>query len=155
MGEKAKKVRYKRSTPVGRLRRNVSKVARHAGLVLARMASWGTVTEPKVRKVKSLVDEIISNAASVDKLLEELETTNFVIPKRSSAVFFVVGQKVTISQKHRAKYRAAYSQVLKLDPHLLDDLVVMGLLPSGEVVVQRGQRTPFMVPKSHLSLVKS
>jgi len=155
MGEKVKKVRYKRSTPVGRLRRNAAKVSRHAGLVLARMASWGTVTEPKVRKVKSLVDEIIQDAASIDRLLGALETNGFVVPKRSSAITFIVGQKIAISKKHRAKYRAAYSQVLKSDPHLLDDLVVTGLLPSGEVVVQRGQRTPFMVPKSHLSLVKA
>jgi len=57
---------------------------------------------------------------------------------------------VSISPRHREDYEAAFEDVLRDDPDMLDDLVVDKVLPNGKIVVRRGKRTPFPVSKSHL-----
>jgi DNA-binding MarR family transcriptional regulator len=154
MGKKSNK-KYRRSTPVGRLRRNATKIARHASLVKVRLASWGPISDKRIVVVKELVAEILEKAATIDRRLNELERNGFVVPKRSSAIFFEKGQMVSIVPKHRPKYRIVFAKILKTDPHMLDGLTVKSILPSGEVVIQRGQRTPFMVSKSHLLKIEA
>ena len=147
---KSKPRQYRRSTPVGRLRRNVAKVRRHASLVQIRIMSWGEVDDERVAQVLNRMSSIQVLVSEADKILERLERTGFVPPKKSGALVYQVGQHVTIASKARPKYREVFKQALKDDPRFLDDLVVDNLLPTGEVVVRRGRQLPFMASKSHL-----
>jgi hypothetical protein len=141
---------YRRSTPVGRLRRNAAKVSRHASLVIARIASWGEVDDDRVPQIVSRMGGIQVLVSEADKIMEKMEKSGFVPPKKSGALVYQIGQHVTIAPKYRSKYRAVFKQALKDDPKFLNDLVVDNLLPTGEVVVRRGRQLPFMTPKSHL-----
>jgi len=145
---------YRRSTPVGRLRRNTAKVARHASLVQVRIESWGEVADERVAQVNSRMGGILVLASEADKILGRIERSGFVPPKKSGALVYQIGQRVMISPKARSKYRVVFKRALKEDPKFLDDLVVDTLLPTGEVVVRRGKQLPFMTPKSHLLLVE-
>ena len=149
-GKETKPRKYSRSTPVGRLRRNVAKSARNASLVIARIASWGKVDDDQVSQVVGRMGGIQVLACEADKLLERLEGEGFVPPKKSGALVYQIGQHVRISPESRSKYKVAFKQVLRDDPKFLDDLVVDNILPTGEVVVRRGRQSPFMAPKSHL-----
>jgi hypothetical protein len=93
---------------------------------------------------------ILVLASEADKIMEKLEKSGFVPPKKSGALVYQVGQHVAIAPKARSKYMAVFKQAMKDDPKFLDDLVVDNLLPTGEVVVRRGRQLPFMTPKSHL-----
>lgn len=146
--------KYRRSTPVGRLRRNAGKIARHASLVQARLRSWNGVSDSRVEAAKAIVEEIMSGASRLDGVMKALERANFVPPRRSSALRYSVGQHVAISPKYRGKYALVFAKALRDDRKLLSDLVVSNILPSGEVVVQRGKRSPFVVAKSHLVLAR-
>ena len=146
-----KKVQYKRSTPVIRLQRNVAKLQRNAQLVLNRLSSWvsdkeDTTLALSVKHTESIMREI----SSLESQVKMLEEAGFVPPKRSSAVSFYVGQAVAVAAKHRQKYVQAFERVLQDNPDFLDGLVVVKIIESGEITVRRGQRTPFIVRKSHL-----
>ena len=148
---KSKKI-YRRSTPVGRLRRNASKIARHATLVFIRLISWknGVNSDKRLLEAEEIVSEILEEASRLDVVMGRLEKSKFVPPKRSNALSFEIGQHVAIGPKYRDKYGLVFAKFLGEDPLLLDDLVISNILPTGEVVVQRKQRTPFLVSKSHL-----
>jgi hypothetical protein len=146
-----KKTHYKRSTPVVRLRRNVLKLDKNAELVLNRLKSWQASSDPDLVAACEHVRDVQKLIVKLDMCVGKLEDKGFVPPKRSSAIVYEEGQSVSVLAKHRLKYEAAFEKVLKEDPHLLDDLVVVKIIEStGEVVVQRGQRTPFIVRKSHI-----
>lgn len=147
---KSKPRQYRRSTPVGRLRRNAAKVARHAALVQARLLSWGSVDDDRVSQIDSRMGGIRVLVSEADKIMEKMERSGFEPPKKSGALVYQIGQHVTISPKSRTKYRLIFRQALKADPRMLDNLVVTDLLPTGGVVVQGGRQLPFMAPKSHL-----
>jgi hypothetical protein len=149
MSTEKKKRRYRRSTPVGRLRRNVQKIGRHAGLMKARITAW-KAEMPELSLVLSKIEGVEGAVATMDGALESLEKSNWSPPPRSSALEFVPGQHVAISPKHRQDYESVFEDVLKDDPDMLDDLVVDKVLESGKIVVRRGKRTPFPVSKSHL-----
>ena len=145
-----KKVQYKRSTPVIRLQRNVLKLERHADLVLSRLSSWVADGDTTLTTAVSHTADIMQGITDLKEAVAALVASGFIPPKRSSAVNFEEGQPVAVAVKHRAKYVAAFEKVLKEDPDFLDGLVVAKILPSGEITVRRGQRTPFIVRKSHL-----
>lgn len=145
---------YRRSTPVGRLRRNAAKIARHASLIQIRLISWGIVADDRVAEILDKVSRILLLFTEADGILEGLEKSGFAPPPKSGSASYVVGQHVMIAPKARPKYEAVFAKILPKDPFLLEDLTVSDLLPSGEVVVQRRSWLPFMVPKSHLLPVK-
>ena len=147
---KSKPRQYRRSTPVGRLRRNAAKVSRHASLVQIRIMSWGEVVDERVAQILNRMGGIQALVLEADKIMERLEKSGFVPPKKSGALVYQIGQHVAIAPKARPKYREVFKQALKDDPKFLDDLVVDNLLPTGEVVVRKGKQLPFMTPKSHL-----
>ena len=147
---------YKRSTPVGRLRRNTGKISRHAILMQVRLNSWGNgVSDKREIMARVIVGEILDEVSRLDGVMESLEESGFAPPRRSSALRYVIGQHVAIGPKHVDKYGLVFEKILREDPAMLDDLIVSNILPSGEVVVQRGQRTPFLVPKSHLVFLRN
>jgi hypothetical protein len=147
-----KKKRYRRSTPITRVRRNVEKVAFHARLVLERLESWRTSNCASVLSAIGLCQDLEHKARLLDDRVADLETTGFVPPKKSAALHFEEGQRVRVTDKHRPKYEQAFAAVLREDPDFLDDLVVVDpSLPTGEVSVQRGKRTPFIARKTHLA----
>ena len=115
------------------------------------MRSWDGVSDSRMAVAKAIVDEIMAGASRLDGVMKVLERTNFVPPRRSSALRYSVGQHVAISPKYRRKYVLVFAKALRDDRKLLSDLVVSNILPSGEVVVQRGKRSPFVVAKSHLA----
>jgi hypothetical protein len=149
MSTEKKKRRYRRSTPIGRLRRNVQKIGRHAGLMKSRILAWKTET-PELILVSAKIEAVEVAVAVMDGALESLERSNWSPPPRSSALEFVPGQHVAISQSHLEDYKAAFEDILRDDPEMLDDLVVDKVLLNGKIVVRRGKRTPFPVSKSHL-----
>ena len=149
---RSKKNHYKRSTPVLRLRRNIFNLCKNADLVSKKLRSWQSSSDPDLAAAYEIVDDVQKSIVKLDACSVKLEMKNFVPPKRSSGVYFEEGQPVFVLDKHRQKYELAFEKVLKEDPHLLDELVVMKIISStGEVVVQRGQRTPFIVRKSHIA----
>ena len=140
---------YRKSTPVGRLRRNADKVCQHASLLRSRAASWGAGDE-RVAAVERLAGSVVAKAREIDGHLASLEESGFTPPEKQRSVNWEVGQMVAVSPKFRAKYEAAFPDELKRDPGYLDELVVENVPPSGEVVVRRRGRRPFLVPKTHL-----
>lgn len=150
--DKKKLRRYRKSTPLGRLRRNVDKAARHAELLKARLLSWGS-DNGRLVTVAEWADDVIDRAYEMNQILMSLEDERFVPPERPRTVVYVPGQRVAVAEKYRDKYEQAFKEVLKSDPKFLDDLVVEDVLCSKEIVVRRGKKTPFMVSKTHLVLV--
>jgi hypothetical protein len=158
MGVKKKRP-YRKSTPIGRLRRNVDKVLQHSSLLKSRVTSWGVredrvaswgVCEERVAAVEKLAALIFARATELDGLLVVLECSGFVPPEKQRTVKWEVGQRVAVGRKFRAKYEAAFRDVMRGDEGFLDSLVVETILPSGEISVRRRGRSPFLVPKTHL-----
>jgi hypothetical protein len=101
--------------------------------------------------VERLAGAVVARAREADGLLAELEDSGFAPPEKQRAVAWVEGQKVAVGAKFRAKYEAAFRENLERDSGFLDLLVVDKVLdPSGEVVVRRRGKSPFLVPKTHL-----
>lgn len=150
---RSKKTHYKRSTPVIRLRRNVAKMGKNAALVHSRLISWQSSTDPDLVAALGTAKEVAKLVGKLDACVGRLEVSGFVPPKRSSAITFEEGQTVAVLTKHRLKYETAFEKVLKEDPDMLDGLSIVKVMKTGEIVVQRGQRTPFIVRKSHLVAV--
>jgi hypothetical protein len=147
---RSQKVQYKRSTPVIRLQRNVDKLERNAELVLNRLSTWLSEGDTSLVKAVAHTAEIMQAITDLKADVEILEKTGFVPPKRSAAVVFFEGQPVAVAPKYRQKYAQAFERVLKEDPDFLDGLVVVKIIESGEITVRRGQKTPFIVRKSHI-----
>jgi len=134
---------------VGRLRRNADKVSQHASLLKSRVSAWSPHDE-RAAAVEKLAGVVVSKAAEIDGLLAGLEESGFVPPERPRTVTWLAGQHVAVGSRFRAKYEAAFPELLRSDPGYLDDLVVESTLPSGEVVVRRRRCSPFLAPKTHL-----
>jgi hypothetical protein len=170
----ARRTRYRRSTPVIRLQRNVEKIVYLISLGLTRLRDWqesatrrsatrGSATRgtaPRatgsevVERALAVASEVAEKSVELDDLVSNLEASGFVPPKRSTAYQPEVGDHVQICDQSRPRYRQLYDRQLREDPKMLDDLVVVKTLPSGEVAVQRGRRTPLVARKSHLCPVK-
>jgi hypothetical protein len=148
---KSKKSHYRKSTPVVRLHRNVVKLEKNSELVSDRLKSWQASSDPNLLEALEVIKDVRRDISKLNEMVEALEQSGFIPPKRSSAVLYEPGNTVSVLPKHRGKYEEAFEKVLKEDPGLLNALTVVKILPSGEVVVQRGQRTPFMVRKTHLA----
>jgi hypothetical protein len=151
----SRKGKYKRSTPVIRLQRNVAKLERNAQLVLNRLSSWLVDGDESLEKVVDDTESIMRGITALKDAVDDLEASGFVPPKRSAAAVFTEGQPVAVATKHRQKYAQAFERVLHEDPDFLDGLVVVKILKSGEITVRRGQRTPFIVRKSHIVALKA
>lgn len=141
---------YRRSTPLGRLRSNVQKVARHAGFVSRRVASWED-GGPEVRAVAEGAQSVTKIAGAMDATLEQLERAGWEPSPRPSTVEYAPGDHVAVAEKYVDKYSEALAGLLKSDPDVLGDLVVDKVLPTGELVLRRGRRVVVpMAPRSHL-----
>lgn len=147
----AKRVRreYRKNTPIGRLRRNVEQMRHHAGLLLARITSWGS-DEGRLAELEKRASTVVTMSGEMDEILVKLDRDGFVPPEKSRMVKWEIGQRVAIAQKFRSKYEAAFKEILKTDDGFLDDLRVDSELPTGEISVRRRGRSPFIVPKTHL-----
>jgi len=142
---------YRRSTPVIRLRRNVDKIVRHAALCKDRLDIWKASTNSEVEGAIKSVEAILELVKRLAGHVDRLVSSGFVPPRRIPAWQPAKGDRVRVVDDHRLKYEEAFASVLKSDPEMLDDLVVVETLSSGEVSVQRGRKMPFLVRKSHLS----
>ena len=149
----SQKTQYRRSTPVVRLQRNVLKLERHAQLVNSRLSSWVSEDNNDLAAAMRHTSDIIRSLCQLKDEVEGLVKLNFVPPKRSAALIYEEGDKVSVVQKHRSRYEPLFEKTLKEDPSFLDELVVFKVLPTGEIAVRHGQRTPFIVRKSHLVAV--
>jgi len=150
VGRLPKKVQYKRSTPVIRLQRNIAKLERNAGLVLTRLSSWLVDGDETLVKSVEHTDAIMRAIDDLKVEVAGLVSVDFVPPKRSATVWHVEGQTVAVAPKHYHKYEQAFQHVLKDDPDYLNQLTIKSILETGEIVVQRGKKTPFIVRKSHI-----
>lgn len=144
---------YRKSTPVIRLQRNVEKISRLAALCRDRLEVWRQSDDTDVEGAVGSVDEVVAGVRRLAEHVERLVVAKFVPPRRMMAWKPAKGDRVKVAADYRQKYEEAYALVLKTDPQMLDDLSVVDHLPSGEVLVQRGRRTPFLVRKSHLTKV--
>jgi hypothetical protein len=146
---KRSKRSYRKSTPIGRLRRNAVKASQHAELLRARVSSWGD-QDSRVVRVERLAGEVSVKADEVQGLLADLEDSGFVPPEKERSVTWEVGQRVAVGAKFRPKYEELFRDELERDPDYLNDLLVDKVLPTGEIGVRRRGRSPFPVPKTHL-----
>jgi len=142
--------RYRRSTPLGRLVRNVEKIVRHASLMKARLLSWGVASDSRLSLLVFMTDEVTGKAGDMTDVLAKLEAEGFTPPERPRGGEYAPGQRVQVAAKFRAEYEEAFRTVIASDPEYLDDLVVDSVLESGKVVVRRGKKSPFVVSKTHL-----
>lgn len=152
-GKRGRKRRYERSTPVTRLRRNVDKISRHAELCRVRICAWISADSEACSDLTtagSLAERIESLATELDSKVAQLELVGYVPQKASEVWRPGDGEKVAIAPKSRQRFETIFASFLKDDPTMLNNLVVRSTLPTGEIVVQRGKRTPFPVRKSHL-----
>lgn len=158
-GKRGRKRRYARSTPVTRLRRNVVKISRHAELCRTRICAWisadSEACPSDLMQAASLAERIENLTTELGARVECLEAAGYVPQKPSEVWRPDDGDKVAIAPKSRQRFELIFSEALKDDPKMLDELVVRSTLPSGEIVVQRGKRTPFPVRKSHLCPVST
>lgn len=154
MSTSRKTRRYRRSTPLGRLGRNVEKIARHASLLKARLLSWGVVGESKLSLLVFVADEVSAKAAGMSGVLAELEAEGFAPPARPRGVEYLPGQRVQVASKFRGEYEEAFKVGIAADPGYLDELTVESVLASGRVAVRRGKKSPFVVAKTHLLLLR-
>jgi hypothetical protein len=141
---------YRKSTPVIRLRRNAFKIQRHASLIAERLTSWSASEDARIVDLLAECQRVRDAAFKVDEVLAALEAEGFVPPKRASNWSPQPGQHVRVVGPPRAKFKEVYSDILRDDPKMLDDMVVQKMMDSGEVVVQRGRRMLLVVRKTHL-----
>jgi hypothetical protein len=136
----------------------VDKIARHAELCRARICAWisaDSEASSDLTTAGNLAERIENLAAELDSKVDLLEAAGYVPQKPSEVWRPGDGDKVTIAPKSRSRFEAIFAAALKDDPTMLDELVVRSILPSGEIVVQRGKRTPFPVRKSHLCPIQA
>lgn len=150
---RSKKNQYRHTTPVTRLRRNVEKISKHAELCRDRLAVWKRSDDPVVEQALVVVGLIKQQVRLLDDQVVLLDESGFVPPCRTPAWQPVVGDIVKVANAYLGKYGQLYEKILEEDPKMLDNLVVVKVLYSGEVLVRRGKRTPFVVRKSHVVLV--
>lgn len=140
---------YRKSSPIGRLRRNAYQVRRQASLLQARVAAWGS-SDDVVASVEAAAAKIVELVGVADGRLAALERSGFAPPEKPRVLTWEEGQRVAVARKFRGKYELAFCDILERDPDFLDALVVESVLPSGEISVRRKGRSPFLVPKTHL-----
>ena len=143
---------YRRSTPIGRLRRNADKIARHAALSRDRLKSWQDgVPNIHMQEARKILDAILAKTSHLGTILDALEESGWQSPKKTGAIHFEAGQHVAIAPASRERYALVFGKALQKDPTLMDDLIIEAILPSGGISVRRGRGTPCLIPaKSHL-----
>ena len=109
IGKDSKPRQYRRSTPVGRLRSNAAKVTRHASLVQIRIMSWGEVDDERVAQVLNRMSGIQILVSEADRILEKLERSGFVPPKKSGALVYQIGQRHQLLILRRATQDEDYA----------------------------------------------
>ena len=142
--------RYRRSTPVVRLLRNSEKIVRHAELAIVRLEAWKSSDDPRVLAALDRSRTVLDLALEICAKISELDDSRFVPPPKDTTWIPEPGQHLAIAPAYRQRYEEAMEEILGEDPTLLDDLVMVKMTSSGEIVVRRGRRTPFCVRKSHL-----
>lgn len=150
---RSKKNQYRHTTPVTRLRRNVEKIFRHAELCRDRLEVWKRSEDPVVDQALAVVGLIEQHARQLDDQVVRLDVAGFIPPHRTPAWQPMVGDVVKVANAYLDKYGQLYEKILREDPDMLVNLVVVKVMTSGEVLVRRGKRTPFVVRKSHVVLV--
>jgi hypothetical protein len=150
------KSRYRRSTPVLRLHKNVDKVYKISSLVRDRLSSWTRTSAPDPRVVRclELVASSLETVQQISRGVRELDLSGYVPPARPKPTDYEVGEHVRVVKDHRAKYELTYKVQLANNSKLLDELVVHQKLPTGELVVRHTPRSqPIIVRKSHVARI--
>lgn len=145
-GGAGRRRRYARSTPVGRAASNLAKVEKIGRMTLDRLRSWGANSNEDLSMAVRWLEQGLMGIAEATSRVEILVRDEWSPPKKSGSIVFSEHEEVQISPKYRGKYLEVYG------PEILDDLVVSKILPSGEVAVRHGRKTPFIVAKSHIVL---
>lgn len=138
---------YRRSTPLGRARKNFERIGRAAEVVAKRISVWDPQGRSEVLSSADRAKQILARAQEGEKFLRVLEKLNFV-PRRKSGPAFDPGTAVTIVPRCREKYKEIYSA------KVLGSLRVVSTLKSGEVAVM-AFGSKFMVPRSHIERRKT
>ncbi len=145
------KRKYKRTTPIGRVGRNIEKTSRILGYSLGRLETWSKFsTGADSKKLAMLVDEareIVVGLGRLNDDVKALAKKGFVPPKKTTlAVVFSVGDEVKVGAKYLDKYQSVYPVAG------LRTLVVDKILPSGEIAVssEKAHIGPILIAKSRL-----
>lgn len=141
---------YTRRGPVGVVSQNAVAVLRHAHLAAKRLDAWVPSDDLRVTEAHGLALRVREEASRLVDLLEEVARSGYKPPPHPSDRPLATGDAVCVRQEHRIRYEAAYAQVLTRDPKLLDELGVVQLLETGDVLVGRGE-VQFPARKSHLA----
>jgi hypothetical protein len=132
---------------VGRAVKNLTKIDKIARLTLDRLRSWGggAVNEDLAMAISWLEQSMEANIEATSRMYI-LADIDWAPPKKSASISFGEDDLVQIAPKYRDKYLEVYGT------EIIDDLVVAKVLPSGEIAVRHGRKTPFIVAKSHIVL---
>jgi hypothetical protein len=134
MGDKRKVRRYRRTTAVGRVAKNVHKAVCAAAVVLERLEAWEimmTSDGPHDLYMASVAAREASvHLGYLSARVESLVKAGFEAPKKPRRSGFEPGNAVSISEKHVERYLEAYGDAV------LRDLVVEKIMTSGQVAVR-------------------
>ncbi len=145
-----RKSHYRRSTPVIRLHNNVRKMQRLADLIAERLGVFNAGDgDEVVKKCLTTATSVGHLVRVLDEQVEGLERSGFVPPPRPTSYQPQLGHHVRVLPKNKPRYEPTVTS-LGMGVSVLDDLVVCSTLPGG-IGVQHGQKTPFVVRKSHLA----
>lgn len=135
-----------RTTPVGRVHRNLLKAIADLELVVKRLGQWRSYEAPSyLERAFHSASLGLANAIEAAEGVGRLTMADWAPPQKSLAVVYVEGEQVSIVDGRRARYLEIY------DGHVVDELVVAKVLPTGQIAVAHGRRgQPFIVSKSHL-----
>jgi hypothetical protein len=144
------KRQYRRSTPIGRVKKHVAKAMQLTTLSISRMQGWQKVRSDNHLEVAlELAHKAALALSDTFDRLEVLVKRNWTPPSKPTTVNFDEGDEVTIAGKYSDRYLQIYPvSVLKA-------LVVTKVLPGGGIAVKHGDRSPFIVAKSHLEKRRS
>jgi hypothetical protein len=142
-GKKTGTRKYTRTTPVGRVVRNVTRALDNLNNALRRLRSWEYAKEGKVDEAAAKLGAAqVAITGELEGNLSEL--MDWTPPKKSMAISFEVGDEVLIRNRHMDKYAEIYEK------KVLANLTVTKVLSSGEIAVRFGDKPPFIVSKSHI-----
>jgi len=147
MSEKPKK--YRKSTPLIRLRRNVEKIEREVKLVVKKLGWWEG--DEALKGVKDFTFEVARRVSEIISEIKKIESSNWVPPEKNVIKSkYEVGDLVGITSRVKDRYEKAFIDEIVVNPELLNHLVINNVLDTGEIVVKTTSNNLFLVVKSHL-----
>ena len=143
MSKKRTRGPYAKTTPIGRVLKNLRKIERAAGVTAQRLTTWERSGDQRITallgSIRGVGDLIAASIAAALKMEDE----GWSPPKKSLVITFEPGTEVMVSDRYRDKWAQVYPA------KVLDNLTVVNMVEAG-VIVRSGSNSPFLISKSHI-----